>query len=70
MIDRIQEYETGFTDQAEEWKARALEYAANAGAKFDEGSEFLREYVKREPAKALGMAIGVGVVLGWLIKRR
>jgi ElaB/YqjD/DUF883 family membrane-anchored ribosome-binding protein len=28
------------------------------------------EYIVKEPAKALGLALGVGVLLGWLIKRR
>ncbi len=70
MIDRIQPSEAGFADQAEELKAQALEYAVTAQAKFSEGSELLKTYVTKQPARALGIALGVGVVLGWLIKRR
>ena len=70
MIDRLQPSETGFADQAEELKAQALEYALTAQARFAEGSELLKAYVTKQPARALGIALGVGVVLGWLIKRR
>ena len=34
------------------------------------GETLVRDYVVREPVKALGIALGIGVVLGWLIKRR
>lgn len=69
MIDRIQPA-PGYSLEAEELKARALEYAMNAGAKLSEGNEFVKEYVQKQPARALGVALGLGVVLGWLIKRR
>lgn len=70
MIDRLQPPETGYADQAEELKARALEYAMNAQVRFAEGSEFLKTYVNKQPVRALGIALGLGVVVGWLIKRR
>ena len=69
MIDRFQP-EAGFADQAEELKAQALEYAMTAQARFAESSEIVKNYVTKQPARALGIALGVGVVLGWLIKRR
>jgi len=68
MIDRMQP--SGYADQAEELKARAAEYAEAARVRLAEGSGFVKDYVNREPARALGIALGLGVVLGWLIKRR
>lgn len=68
MIDRMQA--EGYADQAEELKARALEYAEVARARFSEGSDIVKDYVHKQPARALGVALGLGVVLGWLIKRR
>ena len=70
MIDRIRPDALGYADQAEEMKARAMELATSAGARFSEGNEFVKDYVKKQPARALGIALGLGVVLGWLIKRR
>jgi len=70
MIDRIQPAQAGFTDQAEELKAQAMEYAEVARARLSEGGDFVKDYVNKQPARALGIALGLGVVLGWLIKRR
>jgi len=70
MIDRLQPSESGYADQAEELKARALEYAMTAQARFAEGRDLLKTYVNKEPVRALGIALGLGVVVGWLIKRR
>jgi ElaB/YqjD/DUF883 family membrane-anchored ribosome-binding protein len=70
MIDRMQGLESAYGPQAEEMKERALEYAATAREQLSMGSERIRDYVVKEPARALGIALGVGVLLGWLIKRR
>jgi ElaB/YqjD/DUF883 family membrane-anchored ribosome-binding protein len=70
MIDRIQEYQPSHEEQVEELKALALDYARLAQARLAEGNEFIKDYLTRKPAQALGIALGVGVVLGWLIKRR
>lgn len=70
MIDRMQGLESEFGPQAEQLKERALEYAATARERLAEGSESVRQYIAREPARALGIALGVGVLLGWMIKRR
>ena len=67
MIDRFQAADAGFTDQAEELKARAFEYAETARARLAEGSNLLKDYVTKQPVRAVGIALGVGVVLGWLI---
>ena len=42
---------------------QAQEYLAEAG-------EIVKNLVNERPALALGAALAVGVVLGWLIKRR
>lgn len=70
MIDRIQEIEANYGPQVEELKARALEYMATARERLAEGSEAVRSYAVKEPVRALGIALGVGVLLGWAIKRR
>jgi ElaB/YqjD/DUF883 family membrane-anchored ribosome-binding protein len=70
MIDRIQEYQPTQQEQVEELKALALDYARMAQARLAEGSDYVKDYVTRQPAQALGIALGVGVALGWLIKRR
>lgn len=70
MIDRLQGLEANLGPQTEELKERALEYAATARERLAEGSGLIRDYVVKEPARALGIALGVGVMLGWMIKRR
>jgi len=48
----------------------ALKCATIARERIAEGSERVKEYAIREPAPALGIALGVGVLIGWWIKRR
>ena len=69
MIDRIQQI-VSLADQAEEWQARALEYSQLAHKRLSAGNAFLKDYTEKEPVRALGIALGLGVFLGWLIKRR
>lgn len=70
MIDRVQDLESGFGMQAEDLKETALVYVAAARERLAEGSERIKQYIINQPARALGIALGVGVLLGWLIKRR
>jgi len=70
MIDRIQDLESGYGSQLDALKDQAQVYAASAREQLAEGSEKVREYIVNEPARALGIALGLGVLLGWLIKRR
>ena len=58
-----------FTPQLEEIRAMARQDVAVARERLAEGRDMVREYVAREPVKALGVALCIGVVLGWLIKR-
>lgn len=70
MIDRMQNLESSYGPQLDEMKEQALIYAASARERLAEGREKVRDYIVNEPARALGIALGVGVLLGWLIKRR
>lgn len=58
--------EPGSTDM----KERALELAATAREQFSGGTKGLRDYIVKEPTRALGIALVLGVIVGWLIKRR
>jgi ElaB/YqjD/DUF883 family membrane-anchored ribosome-binding protein len=59
-----------FTPQLEEIKAMASQDVAVARERLAERSAIVRDFVVKEPVKALGIALCAGVVLGWLIKRR
>ncbi len=70
MIDRVQEMGTEWGAQAEQLKERALQYTAVARERLTEGGERIKNYTVKEPVRALGIALGLGVLVGWLIKRR
>jgi ElaB/YqjD/DUF883 family membrane-anchored ribosome-binding protein len=70
MIDRIREPETPWTATAGDLSERAKDLAATAREGLSRGTEKLRDYAQNEPVRALGLAFGMGVFLGWLIKRR
>jgi ElaB/YqjD/DUF883 family membrane-anchored ribosome-binding protein len=70
MIDLAREVETKSVPQAVEVTELAHQCTAIARERIAEGSNRVKEYVAREPARALGIAFGVGVLIGWLIKRR
>jgi ElaB/YqjD/DUF883 family membrane-anchored ribosome-binding protein len=72
MIDRIEERaaSTGFEAQLDAVKEQALISAATARERLTEARDQLRQFIVNNPVQALGIALGVGVALGWLIKRR
>ena len=70
MIDRIREAVPATGNPMDSWKEQALGFSAAAQEGFAGGTERLKAFVINQPARALGLALGVGVVLGWLIKRR
>ena len=51
-------------------KERALELAATAREQLSGGTKGLRAYIVKEPTRALGIALVLGVIVGWIIKRR
>jgi len=70
MNDRVQVTRSEFTPQLEEIRAMARQDVAAARERLAEGRAIVRDYLVREPVKALGIAVCVGVILGWLITRR
>jgi ElaB/YqjD/DUF883 family membrane-anchored ribosome-binding protein len=70
MIDRMKDVGPELNDQAEQVKEMALEMAAAARERLAGGCQRGREFTIHKPAQALGVALGMGVLLGWLIKRR
>ena len=70
MIDRMREMENSFGPAAEAAKEKALDMAAAARERLDLGGRAIKSYTIEQPARALGLALGMGVLLGWLIKRR
>jgi ElaB/YqjD/DUF883 family membrane-anchored ribosome-binding protein len=48
----------------------AGEMAAEARRRLAEADEILKIAITNRPALAIGAALAVGVILGWLIKRR
>ena len=69
MVDRVQGTKAEFTPQLDEIKAMAQQDVAVARERLAEGRAMVSDFVVREPVKALGIALCIGVVLGWLIKR-
>lgn len=70
MIDRIREMEASFGPTAEAAKEKALDLAATAKERLTLGGQAIKNYTIEQPARALGLALGMGVLLGWWIKRR
>jgi ElaB/YqjD/DUF883 family membrane-anchored ribosome-binding protein len=70
MVNRTHGLESGLEAQVGDVKEKALEFAATAREQLSGGGKLLRGYIVKEPARALGIALGMGVILGWLIKRR
>jgi len=70
MNDRFQDIVSSAEPGLEQFKDQAQLYAAAASERLTEGRDKIRQYIVNEPARALAIAIGVGVLLGWLIKRR
>lgn len=69
MKARVQATRAEFTPQMEEIKAMARQDVAVARGRLAEGRDSVRDFVLRDPLKALGITLGVGVLLGWLIRR-
>jgi ElaB/YqjD/DUF883 family membrane-anchored ribosome-binding protein len=69
MSDRIQGMKSEFTPQMAEIKAMARQDVAAARERLADGRAIVTDYLVREPVKALGITLLIGVVLGWLIKR-
>jgi ElaB/YqjD/DUF883 family membrane-anchored ribosome-binding protein len=51
-------------------KEKALDASATVRERLDQGCQSLRAFTTEKPAQALGMALGMGVLVGWWLKRR
>lgn len=70
MNDRVAGMKSEFTPQLDEIRAMARQDVAVARERLAEGKDLIRDYVVREPLKVLAITLGIGVLLGWLIKHR
>ncbi len=70
MIEQSEDGATRTLSDGPELAWLALRYAAIGRRRFIDEKGRIRDYVSREPSKALGLALGAGVIVGWLIKRR
>ena len=70
MIDRILDRASAIATPPDELSETAREYAESGRVRMGDVSESVRAYTVREPVRALGIAFGLGVFLGWMIKRR
>lgn len=70
MHDGVEDKKSAFTPQLDEIRAMARQDVAVARERLAEGRDIVRDYLVKEPVKALGIALCMGVVLGWLIKPR
>jgi hypothetical protein len=70
MIDRIRDRASAIGAPPEELRDRARDYAEIACMRLGEVSESVKAYTVKEPVRALGIAFGLGVFLGWMIKHR
>jgi ElaB/YqjD/DUF883 family membrane-anchored ribosome-binding protein len=69
MNDHVRETNAEFTPQLDELKAMGRQDVAFARERLADGREMVRDYLVREPVKALGITRFIGVALGWLIRR-
>jgi ElaB/YqjD/DUF883 family membrane-anchored ribosome-binding protein len=70
MNDQVQGTGAEFTAQLDEIKAMARQDVAFAHERLALGKAALGDYLFREPVKALGFTLCIGVAVGWLISRR
>jgi len=70
MASRIPFLEPASGSQRRQIKEKALDLTALARERLVEWNQAVREFTIQKPAIALGLAAGMGVMLGWLIKRR
>ena len=67
--DNAQDVRTEFAPQLEDIKAMGRQDVAFARERFADGTEMMRDFLVKEPVKALGITLCVGVALGWLLRR-
>ena len=58
------------TKPKEGLQGKAKEVVAEARERFSKTTKTLQDSISDKPIRALSLAFGMGVLLGWLIKRR
>ena len=51
-------------------KEKALDVSATVRERLEQGRHSLTAFTTEKPAQALGLALGMGVLFGWWLKRR
>ena len=69
MNNNAQDVRAEFTPQLEDIKAMGRQDIAFARERLVDGREMVRDFLVKEPVKALGITLCVGVALGWLLRR-
>lgn len=69
MNNPVQNMKSEFTPQMAELRAMARQDVAVARERLADGRAIVTDYLVREPVKALGITLLIGVALGWLIRR-
>jgi ElaB/YqjD/DUF883 family membrane-anchored ribosome-binding protein len=70
MVNRLLDRELGFGVNTDDLKESALVYVAAVRERLAEGCERVKQSIINQPVRAVGIALGMGVLLGWLTKRR
>jgi ElaB/YqjD/DUF883 family membrane-anchored ribosome-binding protein len=70
MYDRIKLSDATLESEAAQLKEKALELEAAARERLGDVKQTVEKYIAAQPARALMLAFGMGILLGWLIKRR
>jgi ElaB/YqjD/DUF883 family membrane-anchored ribosome-binding protein len=70
MLDRISGYIPDASGAATQIKEKAYDLKAVVREQLSEQTEAIKKFVVDHPARALGLALAMGVMLGWWIKRR
>ncbi len=70
MVNRILDWESNIGVKTEDLKESALVYVAAARERLAEGCERVKQSIINQPVRAAAIALGMGVLVGWLIKRR
>jgi len=65
LKEGLQTARDAFKERAQDWKKKAGEYGDKS---MDEISDELQHYVRKNPLRSLGYAVGLGVLIGFIIK--
>lgn len=70
MYDGFEQHAPPLDATTVDAREKALEITAAAREALASCEKRVRSYIASDPVRALGIALGLGVFVGWLIKRR